>query len=131
MQTRYTVKIKEKDIDELGHVTYSSYIDSLMDARREWFKEAGADLENILKNRKMAYPMIHFEITYLKEAFLGDEFTVITKPKEIGNKSFTLEQFIYNRKNELITKSISKHVMFDVENRKSIPVIDEIKNCFY
>ncbi|MGJ9457842.1 hypothetical protein [Oceanobacillus sp. CF4.6] len=44
--------------------------------------------------------------------------------------SFTLKQQIYNKENDLISEGIMKHVMFNMKDRKSIPVVLEIRSAF-
>ena len=130
MKTKYSRKIIESDIDVLNHVNYSVYIDIMSHGRIEWVGEILGTLEYMTSERRIAYPLVNLEINYVKETLLGDELTVVTEPKEIGNKSFVLKQQVFNKKNELVADGEVKHVMFNLEDRKSIPVVPEIRQVF-
>ena len=53
-----------------------------------------------------------------------------TKPSRLGNTSFTYEQKILNDEGDIITEATTVIVMIDLNERRSITVIDEIVQYF-
>lgn len=66
MKTMFVQKIKESDIDILGHVNYTTYIELMTDARTDWVAQLIGPTEVMVKEIGIAYPVVHMEITYLK-----------------------------------------------------------------
>lgn len=129
MEILYEMKVKEEDLDAIGHVNNVRFAAYLEDARGEWYKRAGLSYED-MSVRKVATVILKMEILFLKEARLGDTLKFMTIPKKLGNKSFVLQQYIYNQSDEHITEALITSVMFDLLSRKSIAVVEEIASKF-
>jgi YbgC/YbaW family acyl-CoA thioester hydrolase len=125
----YEMKVAEEDLDAIGHVNNVRFVACLEDARGEWYKRAGISYED-MRNRKVGTVILKMDIIFLKEARLGDTLKFMTIPKKLGNKSFVLQQYIYNQSDELITETSVTSVMFDLLSRKSISVVEEIASNF-
>ncbi|WP_042463188.1 acyl-CoA thioesterase [Neobacillus dielmonensis] len=125
MQTSTIIKVAPDDIDQLGHVNYLKYILFLERAVGDWYRQTGVDFKE-LRKQDLGTVVLKFDITYLKEARLGDTLTVTTTLMNVGNKSFTVKQEIYNQDNILITEATKSFVMFNTATRKGVPVIEEI-----
>jgi YbgC/YbaW family acyl-CoA thioester hydrolase len=124
------ITVIEHDIDEMGHVNNKVYLDYLEKGRENWFEEVSGMNFLTMKERNLGTVVIRIEIDFKKEALLGDRLKVETIPAQLGNKSFKFKQVIYNQHNELLTEALVTCVMFDPTARKSIPVIEEIKEGF-
>ncbi|WP_339183407.1 acyl-CoA thioesterase [Oceanobacillus sp. FSL W7-1293] len=129
LETITNIDVMEKDIDNLGHVNNSVYSSYFGIARKEWYHKAGLSLEEKQK-RNIGNVIRKIEINFLKEARLGDSLIIITRPLRLGNKSYLLNQNIYNQNHECLTNATVTIVMFDTINRKSIKVIEEIARNF-
>lgn len=129
LKTVTKVPVTENYIDNLGHVNNTVYVAFLGTARKEWYREAGLSLEE-KKRRNVGAVVRRLEINFIKESRLGDTLKIITRPFQLGNKSFLLKQDIYNQNDEHLTDAIVTAVMFDTLSRKSIKVIDEIAGYF-
>jgi len=66
----------------------------------------------------------------LNEAQYGDTLTITTEPLRLGEKSYVLKQKAYNQYSEHLISAIVTIVMFDLNNRKSTQVIEEISSHF-
>lgn len=130
MKVSTKLKVREEDIDELGHVNNSVYIKYIEKGRGEWYKEAAGLSFAEMNQKNLGTVVLRIDITFKKEALFGDELTISTKPGNLGTKSFVLKQEIYNQKEELITEAIVTSVMFDPLKRVGIPVIEEIAKNF-
>lgn len=124
------IKVLEDVIDEVGHVNNSVYVKYLENAREEWYKNATGLTFSDMGKFNFATVVVRLDIIFKKEAVLGDTLTIHTIPKKIGTKSFVFQQEIYNQQEELLTDATVTNVMFDTLERKSIPVITDIKKNF-
>lgn len=129
MQTTIEIIVNEEDIDSLGHVNYNRYISYSEKAMGDWHKKAGCDWE-IMSDRRIGTVFVNLNVSYIKEARLGEVLRVITSPWQLGTKSFVIKQEIFNQNDEKITEFTKKFVMFDLEKREGIIVIDEIARHF-
>jgi YbgC/YbaW family acyl-CoA thioester hydrolase len=125
VETMTKIKVKQEDIDELGHVNNSIYVSYLEDARSHWYSEAGISFDE-MRERSLSTVVLRLDILYIKEARLGDLLRIKTTPVRLGNKSFVFEQVIFNHSGDIISESTVTNVMFDRLARNSIPVVDEI-----
>lgn len=129
MNTEIQIVVKQQDIDELNHVNNKVYVDYLEEARGDWYAQTGFSFD-IMRERNLGTVVLKLNITFLQEATLGEELTVKTIPVRLGRTSFDLQQKIYNERGEKITEANVVSVMFDRQNRKSVPVVEEIARHF-
>lgn len=117
--------IEKADIDWFNHLNNKRYFDFFEAERSEWFTKSGFPYLKMAE-RDQAVVIVKLEMDYIKEVRLGEQVTVTTFLGKMGTKSFTMEQSMYNEKQEEVAKSSSTFVMFDLIERKSIPVVEEI-----
>ena len=129
MQSISEIVVKPEDIDHLGHVNYMKYLYYLEEGIGKWYRQAGVSMEE-LDQKKLGTVVIKFDLSYLKEARLGDTLKVMTTLTHVGNKSFVLKQDIFNQNDVHLTECMKTFVMFDTTTRKSTSVIDEIAHHF-
>lgn len=130
MEVAYELKVKEEDLDDLGHVNNAVYVKYLEYGRNAWYKKMAGMSFSDMHEKGIGTVLVRLDILFKKEALLGDVLTVYTKPEKLGTKSFVLNQKIYNQNNELLTDATVTNVMFDSKKRVSIPVIEEIARNF-
>ncbi|MGN1387717.1 MAG: acyl-CoA thioesterase [Bacillus sp. (in: firmicutes)] len=129
MQTILSIRVQKEDIDYLGHMNYTRYIHYFEMGISDWYRKADVPISESQGNH-LGTVVVHFDINYIKEARLGETLKVMTIPVQLGTKSFSFKQTIFNEKEELITECTKKFVMFDTSIRKGIPVIEEIAKHF-
>lgn len=122
--------IEDADIDVLGHVNYVKYISFMENARKDWFDKIGMPYEYLRSEKRVSVVVLKLEIRYLKEALLGENLRIVTSSGRLGNKSFDFSQNIYNANGQLLVEATVTMVMFDLENRTSIPALSEIARHF-
>lgn len=125
MQTTTKIIVAPEDIDQLGHVNYLKYILFLEKGVGHWYKQAGVNFRE-LREKDLGTVVLKMDISYQKEARLGDTLNVTTTLTHVGNKSFSLKQVIHNQDDIQITEATKTFVMFNTSTRKGVPVIEEI-----
>lgn len=129
MITTFELRVKEVDIDRLGHVNYNKYISYSEEALGDWYKKTGNDWREMAE-RSFGTVVVNLNVSYIQEARLGEILNIVTTPSQLGTKSFVFKQEIYNEQEEKITEITKKFVMFDLSSRKGITVLDEIASHF-
>lgn len=122
-ESHLTVRFGETDL--LGHVNNASYFSYLEQGRVELFKALsnGGDYSY----DKWEFTLATIKCDFLAQTYFDQDLTVVTKISRIGNKSFTLDQPIYDRKTEtLVARGESVIVYFDFEEQISKPIPDAL-----
>ncbi len=115
------IVVKEEDIDVLQHMNNLKYIKYLEQARLEWYEQLGVGFQTIL-DRGYGTVVRNLNISYIKEARLGDKLQIKTVPKSMGNSSFVMQQWMYNESGEVITEAEAVIVMIDFHKRKKAQI---------
>ena len=129
--TKFNHKIKLNvrlsDLDALAHVNNATYLTYLEEARIAYFND-------VLKfpNKSLAFGAVigRIEIDYLNQVELGDRLEVYTRVSRLGIRSAEVKHVIVtNRGGELIpaATAITKMVSYDYENKKTVPIPENIK----
>ncbi len=129
MEITNEFSVTKGDIDLFQHMNYKRYIDLFEKERSHWFTASGLPFTKMAE-REIAVVILKLETDYKKEARLGEHLTVKTFLETLGTKSFTMKQTMYNEENTEISQSLCTFVMFDLKERKSIRVVDEIAKFF-
>jgi YbgC/YbaW family acyl-CoA thioester hydrolase len=129
MKSCTEIIVKPDDIDHLGHVNYMKYLYYLESGIGEWYRQAGVSMYE-LDQKNLGTVLIKFDLSYLREARLGDSLKVVTELMQVGNKSFVLKQDIINQNDVHITECTKTFVMFNTITRKSTAVIEGIARHF-
>jgi thioesterase-3 len=119
MKTSTTIEVRSTEIDSLGHVNNAKYLEYLEWGRVEWLKQTECSFQDFHK-LGFTVVVVNINISYRKEAKLGDLLTITTVPFKTGKSSFVLRNEIYNEKNELVTDALVTLVAIDLLKRTAI-----------
>lgn len=124
------IVVEEEDIDILQHMNNMVYIKYLEKARLEWYHQIGASFQKML-DQGYGSVVRNLNISYIKEARLGEKLQIKTTPISLGNSSFVMKQWISNESDEVITEAEAVIVMINLHKREKalIPteLADEVK----
>ncbi|WP_133140813.1 acyl-CoA thioesterase [Legionella genomosp. 1] len=112
------------DMDALGHVNNARYFDYFQEARIEWLATLNIDLK-----KNTGPVVIHTACTYLKPVIYPATLVLDSSIHSIGRSSFVIDHDLFQNQ-ELMAQGISKVVWVDYKLNKSIPIPDEVRNCF-
>ncbi|MCE3045053.1 thioesterase family protein [Legionella sp. 16cNR16C] len=112
------------DMDALGHVNNARYFDYFQEARIEWLATLNIDLK-----QNTGPVVIHTACTYLKPVIYPATLVLDSSIHSIGRSSFVIDHDLFQNE-ELMAQGISKVVWVDYKLNKSIPIPDEVRNCF-
>ncbi len=127
MITNSEFEVLEKHTDELGHLNHVDAVKYLELARDDWYAECGlwggrpwGDDETL------GTIVVNINVNYRLECFLGEKIIVKTIGRDMGSKSFTLEQEIVKADGDVAIDGQATSVIMDMTERKTIPVPQSI-----
>jgi thioesterase-3 len=125
------ITVRSSHIDFFGHVNNAKYIEFL-----EWGRVQMAEDQNIdflgMVAEGVGPAVVRLEVNYRKESSMGDVLVIDSRAVELKNdKVGILKQTITNKKTgELVCDAVVTYVMFDLRQRKSIPMPESMKKAF-
>ena len=109
------IQIRFTDLDPLGHVSNSVYMQYFDMGRMDFFKKI------VETSECPANVVARIEIDLVREIRLNDSVHVETWCSAIGTKSMTVQQHIIAN-DQLVTRGTLVLVGFDNDKRQSIPL---------
>ncbi|OFX62210.1 MAG: hypothetical protein A2046_00875 [Bacteroidetes bacterium GWA2_30_7] len=113
------VQIRFNDLDLMGHVNNTEYINYFGVGRLKYFDLV---FENIIDWKNFGVVLVKTTVDYLKPIYLHDSIIVYSRTNQVGTKSFEMEQAIYNQNMELNAINKSVIVCYDFFKKISIEI---------
>ena len=127
MQTKLEIPVRSTEIDFLGHVNNTKYLDYMQWGREDWYMQAGMTFDRMLE-QKIGTVIANINIDYLSACYMGEILVIETEPVESGNTSFTMRQDIYKKDTgKEVSKSKVTVVFIDMDTEKSTPIPPELR----
>lgn len=125
MAYQFLHTVRSTELDSLGHVNNAKYLEYLEWARFEWMSQAGFTWEEL--NRRQLLPVVvNLNLNYRRELRLLEKILIVSKTKEIGQKSFVLRQEIYKENGELAADADITMVMMDAKERRAVALPEDL-----
>ena len=104
----YHTRVYYRDVDQMGIVYYTRYLEYFEAARTELLRSIGLD---VLTVEKMGYflPVISCQSDYKKPAKFDDELSIITKIYELPRSSMKIDYEVYNSEKNLLVTGYTVH----------------------
>lgn len=115
MDHHCSLRVRSYECDFLGHVNNAVYLNYLEYARHELMLALGTSLDG-LKERGFSLIVARICIDYKREARMGDELEIVTRPLRRGRSSGTFRQTIY-REREVVADAEVVWVCLDARGR--------------
>ena len=114
----YKTHVYYRDIDQMGIVYYTRYLEYFEAARTELFRSIELDVTKI---EQMGYflPVISSHCDYKKSAKFDDELSVVTRINESPRSSMKIEYEIFNSDKQLLVTGYTIH-SFTNRNGKAV-----------
>lgn len=119
------IKVRKEDIDRMGHMNNSKYVEYMTVGRNDWYKEAGSPFDSLLE-QGLGRVVVNININFRKEVLVDDVISIKTYPLCYGNSSFVLKQEIFNEKGEMVSDAKVTNVILDQKTRLSTKIPQKI-----
>ena len=127
MKTTLEIPVRSTEIDFLGHVNNTKYLDYMQWGREEWYKLAGMTFDKMLE-QNIGTVIANINIDYLSACYMGEILVIKTEPAEVGNTSFKMRQDIFKKDSgQEVSKATVTVVFIDMDTEKSTPIPAELK----
>ena len=117
------LQIRFNDVDKFGHVNNTIYFQFYDSGKTDYVSTVckGFDWD------RYAIFVVKIEVEFFAQIKGSDRIAVRTRTAKLGNKSFHLEQEIFDTDTqEVKSRCLSILVLYDLEQKHSIPFSDEI-----
>jgi thioesterase-3 len=131
METEIEIEVRSTEIDILGHVGNSKYLDYIEWGRNDWYQKVGLSSDRLALEMDIGTVMVNININYRREAYQGDILITRTKPVRKGRTSYVLYQEVIKKSTgELVADAEVTSVTMCLLQRRSVPVPPEIAKQF-
>ena len=116
------LQIRFNDVDKFGHVNNTVYFQFYDTAKTDYIASVckGVDWE------RLAIVVVKIDAEFVAQIKANDHIAGRTRVVKIGNKSFHLEQEIFDTDTqEVKSRCLSILVLYDLEQKLSMPFPDE------
>lgn len=125
MKSIVDIHVGTSDIDIMNHVNNTVIVKYLEYGRTDFYQKAGFSINDFL-NREIGRTIVNLKINYHKEILVGENLLVHTYPIDYGRSSIRFRQEVHNSKDEKICDAVVTAVIFDLRERRSIPIPEEL-----
>lgn len=120
------VQLRFNDIDILGHMNNTRYF-SLYDTGKARYFETVHGVDDW---RRVEAVIANINCTYVAPIFFGEKISVGTRCLWLGEKSFGLQQILFDDKGEVRSVCETVMVSFDAEKHRSVELPDHWRDAF-
>lgn len=120
------VKVRFQHCDPAGIVFYPRYFEMVNALVEDWFAEMGQPFAAMCATTALVVPTVQFNVTFPAPSRLGEVLTFRLTPVRIGGSSLDLQIEAHEGTQARLTMNTTL-VQMSLENRKSAPWSDEIK----
>jgi len=108
IEYNYKTRVYYRDVDQMGIVYYTRYLEYFEAARTELLRSIGFDVTKI---EQMGYflPVISCYCDYKKSAKFDDELDIITRINELPRSSMKIEYEVFNSVKKLLVTGYTVH----------------------
>ncbi|NHZ86722.1 MAG: YbgC/FadM family acyl-CoA thioesterase [Planctomycetia bacterium] len=116
----YHTHVYYRDVDQMGIVYYTRYLEYFEAARTELLRSIGLDVTKI---EQMGYflPVISCSCIYKKSAKFDEELNVITKINILPRSSMKIEYEVFNSNKILLVTGYTIHSFTNLKGRAVKP----------
>jgi acyl-CoA thioester hydrolase len=125
----YRKQILEQYLDLYGHVNNASYLTILEEARWDWVNAKGFGLEYI-RQHQQGPVVLEVHLKFMKELRLREWVTIESQMLEWPGKIGKVRQQIKKESGMVATEATLHFGLFDLKERKLIPVTSEWLKAF-
>lgn len=130
MTVSYFRNIYLGDTDAAGVLYFAQGMSICHEAYEEWLKMKGLSLQNILKENKIALPIVHSEIDFFKPIVCGDKLEIRLELVKLDENSFAIAYTIIKLTipDKILAKASTVHVCINPQTRQRAILPDAILN---
>ena len=116
--------------DAAGVLYFAQGMSICHEAYEEWLQTRGINLQTILLEKKIALPIVHAEIDFLRPIFCGDRLEIKLELTQVTQQEYAIayQLFAVSSQGKLLAKAMTRHVCIAPQTRSRISLPSEIIN---
>lgn len=118
--------VRSTEIDVNGHVNNAKFLEYLEWGREDWYEAQGLDYQTLM-NHGFVTVVAHVSADYKREAVQNDRLSIQSWIHRVGNTSFTVQQDIWNQRDELVLHAEFVIVTVHPQTRRPVRVPDVLR----
>lgn len=124
----YHRRIYLSNTDTAGVLYFAEGMSICHEAYEEWLQTNGISLQTILKEQKIALPIVHCQIDFLRPIFCSDLVEIQLQFTQVTEYKFAIAYSIFPLSSppRLLVKALSHHVCINPSTRSKIALPLEI-----
>ena len=108
IEYNYHTRVYYRDVDQMGIVYYTRYLEYFEAARTELLRSIGLDV-TIIEQMGYFLPVISCHCDYKKSAKFDDKLSIITKINDLPRSSMKIEYEVYDSEKNLLVTGYTVH----------------------
>lgn len=114
--------------DATGVLFFPEQLKIVLDTFEAFLKVSGISLKDILEKKDFLFPVVHAESDYFAPLTVGNEVEITLSFPHVGTTSFTCYYELTDVERKILVGKVTLvHVVVSAENRKSIPLPEDLK----
>ena len=124
----HKLRVRFQHTDPAGIVFFSNILVYCHEAYEEFLHAGGIPLEQFIGNREQALPLGHAEATFKRPFRAGQLVTVRLSVGRLGERSFRLEDDLFDESGEHLATAATVHVSVDPTTGRSTAIGQPLRN---
>ena len=126
----YRRRIYLSNTDAAGVLYFAEGMSICHEAYEEWLQTRGISLQTILREQKIALPIVHCQSDFLRPIFCSDLVEIQLKFTQVTEYKFAIAYSIFSVSSppQLLVKALTHHVCIAPQTRSKIALPSEIKD---
>jgi 1,4-dihydroxy-2-naphthoyl-CoA hydrolase len=119
MPFSYSRTVRLADTDAAGVVYFTKMLDICHEAYEACLEDSGINLPDLVRDTKIALPIVHAEVDFFRPLCWGDGIQVVVTPQLISDAELTVH-YKLTAGSELKAVALTRHVCIHSETRKRV-----------
>lgn len=129
IEYKHKLHVYYRDVDQMGIVYYTRYLEYFEEARTELLRSVGIDVTEF---EKMGYyfPVVSCNCEYKYSAKFDEKLLILTKLNDLPRSTLKIDYQVYNSENKLLVVGNTVHSFMNIDGRAVKPpriFIEKIK----
>ena len=129
----HLIKVYYRDVDQMGIVYYTRYLEYFEEARTELLNKLGLNI-SLIEDKGFQLPVIVSHCDYMSGAKLEDELIIKTSIRDIPKATLTIDYSVKNSVSlQTMVVGFTKHAFIDkggTPKRAPKFILDKLKTMF-
>ncbi len=126
MKIEIELFVRYSEVDKLGIVYYSRYLEYFEVGRSEWLSKFLVDYALLEDSYKIGLPVIECGVKYKNPAKYGDKLIITTQVDTSKISPVIVFNYVIRKNDEILVEGFTRHIYYSFVSKKAIRLPDEL-----